>query len=218
MTNPTELLEGELREIFAEDAAGTPVAGALVAEVRRRVRRRRWVIGGSGVAAAATLGVALVAAALGASTPDGVPSAAGPERHGALAGDEGASCVEAYTPSAVATRAFAFDGTVTAIGPGTTDRADAVLGLVAVTFEVHEWFGGGTGETVTVDMFPPGPDQPDQASESAPSYGVGTRLLVSGEPRWGGEPLQDAIAWTCGFTRYYDETTAADWRAAVATG
>lgn len=200
MTNPTELLEGELREIFAKDAAGTPVAGALVAEVRRRVRRRRWVIGGSGVTAAATLGVALVAAALGASTP----------------GEGGASCVEAYTPGAVATRAFAFDGAVTAIGPGTTDRADAVLGLVAVTFEVREWFGGGTGETVTVDMFPPGPDQPDQASESAPSYGVGTRLLVSGEPRWGGEPLQDAIAWTCGFTRYHDEATAAEWRSAFA--
>jgi hypothetical protein len=40
-------------------------------------------------------------------------------------------------------------------------------------------------------------------SESPPSYAVGTRLLVSGE---------DQIVWACGFTRYFDEETAAAWR------
>jgi len=37
--------------------------------------------------------------------------------------------------------------------------------------------------------------------ETVPSYGVGSRLLVSGEPRWGGGALTNAIAWGCGFTQ-----------------
>lgn len=50
------------------------------------------------------------------------------------------------------------------------------------------------------------------SEDGPPSYGVGTRLLVSGEPRWGGtDPLRDAFAWGCGFTRYYDAQAATDW-------
>lgn len=61
-------------------------------------------------------------------------------------------------------------------------------------------------------MQPPTVGNPDSA---VTAYGVGTRLLVSGGPRWGGPPLRDAIAWGCGFTRYYDPQTAADWAAAT---
>jgi len=68
---------------------------------------------------------------------------------------------------------------------------------------------------VTLDMTPPQPDRGQAVLESALSYGVGTRLLVSGEPRWGGAPLTDAIAWGCGFTRYYDPATADAWRNAM---
>jgi hypothetical protein len=50
--------------------------------------------------------------------------------------------------------------------------------------------------------------------DSAPAYGIGNRLLVSGMPRRGGAALTDAIAWGCGFTRYYDKATADSWRAA----
>lgn len=100
------------------------------------------------------------------------------------------SCAETYSPSGVAARAFAFDGVVVRVGPSVSDRGDgANLGLPGVTFEVREWFVGGSVDSVTVDMqLPPG------------DFPVGSRLLVSGEARWGGGPLDYPIAWSCGFT------------------
>ena len=125
-----------------------------------------------------------------------------------------ASCVEAYRPGAIAGRGFAFDGTVQRIGPGQTDRAGAGhLGYAGVTFVVHEWYVGGSAHSVTVDLPPPG--EQTALAESSPSYQIGSRLLVSGEPRWGGAPLEDAIAWGCGFTRSYDADTADEWLAAT---
>jgi hypothetical protein len=122
--------------------------------------------------------------------------------------------VEAYSPAGVAGRGFAFDGTVEQIGPGQSDRAGAGrLGYAGVTFAVHEWFVGGSADSVTVDM--PPPSEQVTLDESPPSYQVGDRLLVSGEPRWGGAPLEDAIAWGCGFTRTYDAGIAKEWLAAT---
>lgn len=54
------------------------------------------------------------------------------------------------------------------------------------------------------------------ASAGSMTADVGTRLLVSGEPRWGGEPLEDPLAWTCGFTQPWSEDAAAEWEAATA--
>jgi hypothetical protein len=71
-----------------------------------------------------------------------------------------------------------------------------------VTFEVREWFVGEGPQTFTVRM---GAPTRSRVSESAPSYFVGTHLLVSGEL---------GVAWDCGFTRYFDEDTAAAWRSA----
>jgi hypothetical protein len=34
---------------------------------------------------------------------------------------------------------------------------------------------------------------------------------VSGEPRFGGAPLNDPISWSCGFTRWYNEADARIW-------
>jgi len=65
-----------------------------------------------------------------------------------------------------------------------------------------------------VDMDAPQPTN-SSADPSVPAYEVGTRLLVSGAPRWGGAPLDAAIAWPCGFTRSYDPQTAAEWAAAT---
>jgi hypothetical protein len=124
-----------------------------------------------------------------------------------------ASCVETYSSGALAGRAFAFDGTVTNIG--TVEN----LLYVEVTFEVNEWFKGDGPPEVIVEMFPPAgaASATTSAVTSAGSadYAVGSRLLVAGEPRWGGAPLEDPIAWYCGFTRTYDDTTASDWRAAL---
>jgi hypothetical protein len=43
----------------------------------------------------------------------------------------------------------------------------------------------------------------------------GDRLLVAGVPRWGGDPLEDAIAWDRGFTGIYSPARASEWRAAL---
>lgn len=43
---------------------------------------------------------------------------------------------------------------------------------------------------------------------------TGARLLVTGEPRWGGEPLDDAVAWGCGFTQPWTSSAAEQWSTA----
>lgn len=149
--------------------------------------------------------------AAGASASPAVPTtqdaASAAPRSEPLDTASAALCVANYSPAAVADRSFAFDGTIRAVGEGTSNKPDkGDLDTVAVTFDVTEWFRGGEGPTVTVDM--------GRGAERA----VGDRLLVSGEPRWGGAPLQDAIAWggECGgFTQTYDPAVAAEWRAAT---
>ena len=82
-----------------------------------------------------------------------------------------------------------------------------------MTFAVNEWFKGGPGSTVTVDLFAP---TSSMAGTDTPVFEAGTRLLVSGEPRWGGAALDDAIAWSCGgFTSYYESAVADQWRQAT---
>ncbi len=134
------------------------------------------------------------------------------DRTGPLPDGGAASCVESYAPDAVVGRAFAFDGVVVDVGLSVSDRGDeADLGLPGVTLEVREWFSGGQADTVTVDIQLPAAGSADP-SDPGYAYGVGSRLLVSGEARWGGSPLEDPIAWGCGFSRYYDPETAAAWR------
>jgi hypothetical protein len=146
-----------------------------------------------------------------ANEPGANPTAA---RTGALSDGALMSCAEEYSPAAVAHRAFAFDGIVIDVGAAVSDRGDeSDLGLPGVTFQVREWFSGGSGRTVTVDLQAPD-DEQDGPTEPG-VYGIGARLLVSGEPRWAGPPLANAIAWSCGFTRYYDPTTARSWNEAL---
>ena len=106
-------------------------------------------------------------------------------------------------------RAFAFDGTVVSIGerPTGTEEADP---YVPVNFTVSQWFRGGNGDKVTVAMFPP----VVHTSADNASYAVGSRLLVSGEDRWGSSRLDNPIAWACGFTRWYNRTDAQTWKQA----
>jgi hypothetical protein len=180
-----------------ERFAGSPRPTMEGLHPEEHMPRLIWGAAALVVSTAAVVGVVALAE-LGEPEPEGpTPSSMAP------------SCVETYLPTAIASRAFAFDGTVTGIGPARTNRTPAEdYGLNGVTFAVSEWFHGGTGDTVAVDLPPPG------AGESAPSFAVGTRLLVSGEPRWGGAALADPIAWPCGFTRSYDAATATAWRGA----
>lgn len=145
-----------------------------------------------------------------AATPVSSPRT-GPVEHKGSA----ASCVEGYSTETLLHRAFAFDGTIVAIGPGGTNKPDmGQLDTAAVTFKVNEWFKGGVNDTVTVDLLSP---TSNIAGDDTPAYERGTRLLVSGEPRWDGEPLEDAIAWSCGgFTSYYEQGLADEWRTATA--
>ncbi|MGZ5398677.1 MAG: hypothetical protein ACXWDL_00970 [Nocardioides sp.] len=120
-------------------------------------------------------------------TPEGQPPIDGPlpdTRTGPLP-MPGAVCAVGSSTAEVATR---FDGAITAIGAS------------GATFEVNEVFAGDVPGTVTVDL---GPATTSRASESSPSYSVGTRLLVS---------TIGSTALGCGDTRYYDEETAAAWR------
>ena len=126
-----------------------------------------------------------------------------------------ASCAESYGLATLKKRAFAFDGTVSRITTmqPPADGSGALDGYVTVTFTVNEWFRGGEQGTLTLDM---GGSMGGSlvVEDQELSYGVGTRLLVSGEPRFGGSPLKAAVAWGCGFTRYYDKGTAASWHQA----
>lgn len=135
------------------------------------------------------------------------------DRRGPLPDGGAASCAESYDPTAVAQRAFAFDGVVVSVGDSVSDRGDeADLGLPGVTFEVREWFSGDGSTTFTVDL----QTSPSDSADPGFTYGVGSRLLVSGEARWGGSALESPIAWGCGFSRYYDVETATGWREALA--
>lgn len=222
MSTPTEQ---QLRDLLAADAAAAPPAVGLAAGALRRVRRRRralatCVSGALAVAAVTTAvlitdGPGRTEDSVVAATVDSTSETPPPSDAPAAAPMAGAAadCVQEYSPTAVAGRAFAFDGTVTGIGPGQTNRPGGELDLAAVTFRVHTWFRGGPGDSVTVDMDAPGPA--GSAEPAIPPYEIGTRLLVSGESRWGGAPTDDPIAWSCGFTRPYDAGTAARWAAAT---
>lgn|GEM_PF-1439729 len=143
------------------------------------------------------------------SNPPVAPSAS----QGPISPYSFAKCAEGYDLTTLKRRAFAFDGTVSRIAPlrPPVEGSSALPGYLTVTFTVHEWFRGGDQATVAVGMIPvPAPGR--MGSPEGTSLHVGTRLLVSGEPRIGGRPLQDPIAWGCGFTRIFDQATAAAWR------
>lgn len=113
-----------------------------------------------------------------------------------------ADCAFAFNDGTLAERSWAFDGTLTALSTGT----DSQLGDVpTATFTVNRWYKGGTGDEVTV-QYEQGP-----ISEYAPTADADARLLVTGEPRWGGQPLDNAVAWGCGFTQRWTPSAAEQW-------
>ena len=115
------------------------------------------------------------------------------------------SAIEQYSAKTLRQRAFAFDGTVvgieTRVDPKIPERDQE---RSWVTFQVHRWFRGGTADEVPIWF------------DGRREFGLdpGVRLLVSGQPRWGGAPLDNPIAWPGGFTRPWDKGTAGEWAAA----
>ncbi|WP_427893257.1 hypothetical protein ACQHIV_10300 [Kribbella sp. GL6] len=194
-------------------AAGTvaPVDPRVLEKVRSEVRqvaeradvevvprRRRW---GLAAAAAATAAAVVGVLVLLGHGPDEQP-AVGPAP--STPHVPAASCVEGYSLTNLTHRSLAFDGTV--------ERVSAVDGPAGAKFDRHEvlflvnrWYRGGTGRHVTVITTGNRP-------ADKPSLQVGRRLLVSGETQSAAPPL----AWTgCGFTRPYDQATAADWESVL---
>jgi hypothetical protein len=215
-TGQADRAEADLRAFFEAEALDAPASGTVERAVldgaahARRARRRSAVGLGLGLAAAAVV-VGFVLPAPGGGSRLPVPGAPSAVRTGGLPNGPAMDCAEEYTPANVVERPLAFDGTITKIGPAASDRGpDTAVGYVGVTFAVGEWFRGGSGPTVVVDLL----DVPGSGVvlDGPPPFEVGTRLLVSGEPRWGGAPTDAAVGWPCGFVRYYDADTAARWR------
>jgi hypothetical protein len=173
----------------------------------RRYQAVAAVVVAAGAAALLVAGVV----AYSKDSPTYVPTGVG-----ALPDFGGGSCSQEYSPAALKGRSFAFDGTVTSVGRRGSAGGDEPTALVAVDFRVDHWFAGGAGKTVTLVLISPVPRRSgNPPTPIGPSYGIGTRLLVSGGPSAGGAPLVHPVAWFCGFTRYYDAPTAEAWRGAL---
>lgn len=208
--------ESEARRALLEEISRMPIAQPSPSSAPPRKHLRMVTV----VAAAAVVTASVVVLTGLLGRHDRPPSAqpgptqsstqAGPtEGHGDLFPGHSLECVERYGAQTIANRAFAFDGTVVSIGdwPAGGGQADP---YVAVVLRVNHWYRGGRGDTVTVAMFPP----EVVTSVGNAAYGVGSRLLVSGEARYGGAPLDDPVSWACGFTRWYSEADAQAWRQA----
>jgi hypothetical protein len=161
--------------------------------------RRRFAYAATVAAAAAALVVAIAIVNRGdtdspAAAPPTAPVAdSTPTTGPVLSPGVGlGSCVESYDLATLAHREVAFDGTVSAVEGN------------QVTFNVNEWFKGGSGASVTLD----GNGMTGAAITSAggPTLTVGQRFLVAGD---GG------FVWSCGFTQSYDGATAGQWRTAL---
>jgi hypothetical protein len=146
-----------------------------------------------GAAAAAVLAAGAVSAVIltGGSSDD----APGPPDRGS--GSVAASCVEQFSIETLARRDFAFDGTITEIIPPEDPEAEKVAAAAEVVFDVHRWYKGGGGETVTLKTY----ELPGAISsiEGSLDLSVGNRLLASGD---------DVYLWSCGFSKPYSEANA----------
>jgi hypothetical protein len=186
------------------------------AAARRRIVRRVLapVVAAAGTAAAVVGAIAvyqttsgpMVASPAPITRPVTTPTApSGKPSQGAAA-----SCVVGYSAAELQKRGFAFDGTVLKV----VEDPGGAMPSYLLTFQVHEWFKPlGGGSTVTVRTITPPQGSGHDVSAEFPDYTVGTRLLIAGEPQWGGSNLlKDAFAWGCGFSRPYTPDDAATWR------
>ena len=213
-------LERQLRDMFHDRETQAPAARPVSEYLGDQPVKssRRWqflaVPAAVVVTAAVVVGVAALSVSSPSRQPAAGPSVSGIRGEGPVWDSATADCDWPYAVEYVPKKDFAFDGTVTAIGPAQSGGPGDDRYLSAVTFTVNEWFLGGTAPSLTVDM-----PKPQESGSGA--YGTGTRLLVAGGPRWGGpDPTADAFAGgACGYVVYWDAQTADAWRAAsIATG
>lgn len=140
---------------------------------------------GLGAGAAAVAALAIVVVLGGRSAAQGITP-------GGSVGTGSASCVEPYSKTAIAHRAFAFEGIASAINGE------------QVTFSVGQAYRGAGGGTITLDA--PGMTGTAITSAGGPNLAVGQRYLVAGD---------DHFVWACGYTQPYDAAVAAEWAVAL---
>ena len=193
----------------------------LAAAARRRTIKCRVMVPVLATAGATAAVIGAVAVYLTSAGPipvtgpsvlpsQAVPSATPANPSGKPGQGVAASCVSTYTPAELRNRAFAFDGTVLTIARDPAGPTPSYL----VTLQVNEWFKPTDGALrVAVRTYNPPVGSREQVSTDFPDYSLGSRLLITGEPQWGGSnPLKDAFAWGCGFSRAYGADDAATWR------
>jgi hypothetical protein len=110
------------------------------------------------------------------------------------------SCVEQYSPQALQSRAWAFEGVITAVDPADATSADAAASATTVTFQVERWFWGGTGDEVSLQTYAA------PSSAGALESSIGAHLLASGE---------DDFLWPCGFTKPFSRSALEEFEAAA---
>jgi hypothetical protein len=220
----TDQLEHELKQLFAEEAGRAPQEPDLIGGVRHLVRRRKVRRGWASVVliAASAAGVLLIsggtlgdgdapsspAISTSASRTSAQHSSKNPQL-GPVPVPASASCI-IYSPHNVSTLAeFALDGTVRTIGPQRPSQSEAYPAVIPTTITVNEWYHGGSADAITVDI-PTGPS----IDPTAPPFRVGSRLLISGSKAQTDSESSE-LAWGCGYTRYYDKSTAIAWRTAA---
>lgn len=172
----------------------------LAQSVSRRQDRRApavwWKTRSAVMAAAAAgvIGVGTISAVVLTGGPSDGPSGSTDGRGG---GTVLGSCAEPFSVESLAARGFAFDGTITEVVPPADPEAVGPAAAAEVVFEVHRWYAGGGGDTITLKTY----ELPGVISsvEGSLDLSVGSRLLASGD---------DVFLWSCGFSMPWTEASA----------
>ena len=185
---PTDTTGAHARALFQEATSMDEMETGAPAPRRSR---------GRAVALAASA-VAVVALAVGGYAVFGQDDA--PEAIvGAPLGDGTMMCIQ-YEDAILLQQEVAFDGTLVSVeqipGDGEID-----FGQNLATFEVHHWYQGGEGGTVTLDAGILYGNDGSIALVGA-SMEVGERYLISGT---------EGFVWACGYSYSYDTEVANHW-------
>lgn len=185
---PSDTNGAQARALFQE------VTSMDVMEQEPIKRQRAWA---RPVALAASA-VAVVAMAVGGYAVFGQNDAPAEVVVGAPLGDAAQMCIQ-YEDAILLGLDVAFDGTLVSVEtiPGSGD-IDFPQNLA--TFEVHNWFKGGEGDTITLDAGILVDD--GSIALVGASLEVGERYLISGE---------DGFVWACGYSYSYDTEVAQHW-------
>lgn len=185
---PTDTTGAHARALFQE------VISMETMEKEEAAAPRRWA---KPVAFAASA-LAVLAMAVGAYAVFASEDA--PEAIvGAPLGDGAQMCIQ-YEDAILLEQDVAFDGTLVSVevigGGGEIDLPQNMA-----TFEVHRWYQGGEGDTVTLDagiLY----NSDNSIALVGANLEIGERYLISGS---------DGFVWACGYSYTYDTEVANQW-------